>query len=217
MKTKYALLAVWLTVVVVGTGLARWKDTRVTAKTNPILSSHDALIGLVGEFRTVLARYLWFKVDLYHETAEEQGAEAEAEVVPLMRLVTLLDPGMVETYDQIAWDMFKVYDDPKTATQIIEEGLSRNPTDYQLNFRRAFLAYVQKDDEAARRFAANALLLTQDRFEQLDCLRLIYWSAKRDRIEEIQRRSLHDLLRLNPGDPLYTKELEGLEGSSDKK
>lgn len=216
MKTKVTLLVLWVALVGVGSGLARWKDATVTSRTTPIYSSHDALISLVGEFRTVLARYLWFKVELYHESAEEQGGEAEAEVVPLMRLVTLLDPSMVESYDQIAWDLFKAYDDPDTAVSLVEEGLARNPDSYQLNFRRAFFAYEQKEDEIARRYAASALVLTQDRFEQLDCLRLIYWSAKRDNLDELRRRALDDLLRLNPGDPLYTKELQELESAAGK-
>lgn len=210
MKKSAGLISLWLVALLLGTGLSRWKDSKVTDVTNPVLSSHDALIGFVGEFRTVLARYLWFKVELYHEMAEEDGGKSDPEVVPLMRLVTLLDPSMIESYDQIAWDLLKAFKDPDTATSILEEGLARNPSSYQLNFRRAFLAYSTKDNETARRYAATALGLTQDRFELLDCLRLIYWSSKADNLKEIQRRSLEDLLRLSPGDPSYTRELEQL-------
>lgn len=210
------MITLWLVALFMGTTLSSWKDRHLVVPTNVPVSPNDALIGLVGEFRTVLARYLWFKVDLYHEMAEQQGEKAEAEIVPLMRLVTVLDPTMLETYDQIAWDLYKNFNEKKTAINILDEGLARNPKSFQLNFRKAFLEYAEKNYEPTRRFASIALMNTQDRFEQLDALRLIYWSAKKDHIKELQQRAIADILRLSPGDPVYTRELEELNSEKKK-
>jgi hypothetical protein len=94
--------------------------------------------------------------------------------------------------------------------KFLEEGLARNPTSYKLNFRRGQIAFKEKEYHTAFEYGMKSLRLTDEEFAQLDSLRLIYWSAKELDNRETQKRALVDLLKLRPGDPLWTKEFKEL-------
>lgn len=211
MKPAHLLLALWLTALVIGMSLDRWHEEQFLPPAEN-RKANDVLIDVVGEFKTVLARYLWFRMDIFHEVLDEQGVppEEQAEVLPLLRMVSLLDPSMTDSYDQIVWDLYKGQGDLKTALMVLEEGLERNPESYELNFRRALLSYMEKDYDKAHEYAVLTLPLTEDQVRLADCLRLIYWSAVKQGKTEIQRMALSDLLKLRPNDPLWIREAQKL-------
>lgn len=211
MNAKSGLLILWLSAILSGSALDLWHEKQFLPPPET-RELGDVLIDVVGEFKTVIARYLWFRMDLFHEVLDDQGVEAtkQSEVLPLLRMVTLLDPSMTDSYDQIVWDLYKGQGQVETAIQILDEGLLRNPTDHRLNFRRSLIAYLEKDYETSHQYAVKALSLTEEEFALLDSLRLIYWSSKERGDKETARRALHDLMKLRPGDPLWSKESKEL-------
>ena len=212
MKTKVMACVLYVVIVAGGMLLDGWHEMKYMPPAE-MRQSQDLLVDMVGDIRTVLARYLWFRMDLFHEVLDEQGVspEEQTEVLPLLRMVTVLDPSMTESYDQIVWDLYKGQGDKETALAVLKEGLSRNPNDYQLNFRRALLAYLDEDYKTAREFAAFSMSLTSDKVSQADCLRIIYHSAEKEKNLSLQERALSDLLYLRPNDALWLREKEKLE------
>ena len=212
MNAKVGLLAIWLSAILTGSALDLWHEEQFLPPPES-REIGDVLIDVVGEFKTVIARYLWFRMDLFHEVLDDQGVEAsqQSEVLPLLRMVTLLDPSMTDSYDTIVWDLYKGQGQTETALQLLEEGLKRNPSSYQLNFRRGLIAFLEKDYRTALDQGLKALKLTDKEFEQLDCLRLIYWSAKELDDRETQKRALVDLLVLRPEDALWSREMKKLQ------
>ena len=212
MRTKVLAAILYLVMVASGTVLDAWHEIKYMPPAE-MRQSQDILVDMVGDIRTVLARYLWFRMDLFHEVLDEQGVDPEEqiEVFPLLRMVTVLDPSMTESYDQIVWDLYKGQGDKETALALLTEGLSRNPNDYQLNFRRALLAYLEEDYKTARDYAGFSMSLTTDKVSQADCLRIIYHSAVKEENIPLQERALNDLLYLRPNDALWLREKEKLE------
>lgn len=175
--------------------------------------SGDVLIDVLGEIKTVLARYLWFRMDLYHEVLDEQGVapSRQDQVIPLLRMVTLLDSSMTDSYDQIVWDLYKGHGELDKAMELLEEGLARNPTSYELTFRKALILHMEEQYVDCQRFASTGLAITTDTVQQCDCLRLLYWSAKETKNTELRKRALSDLRRLRPDDPLWIREEKKLQ------
>jgi len=147
-------------------------------------------------------------MDLFHEVLDDQGVppQEQDEVLPLLRMVTLLDPSMVDSYDQIVWYLYKGHGDLETAREVLAEGIQRNPKDYQLNFRKALLHHLEGEHLEAIESASSTLPLTQDEFKLADCLRIIYWSSKSINRLDLQRKAAADLLRLRPNDRLWLRE-----------
>ncbi len=129
----------------------------------PIIRYQDLFLDLLGEGRTLLARLVWFQADLYHEQQDSAGVDVfqQKEVIPLMRMVTYLDPSFADAYDTIAYDLDEGYGHTRQAIDLIEEGLLYSPESYALNFRRAFLADKQRD-------SISALLYGQRAFDSPD-------------------------------------------------
>lgn len=207
MKRLFA--ALWIIAILVGTGLSYWQEDQFPAQQE----RESMLISVVGEFRTVLARYLFFKMDIFHEVMEEkrENREQDAQLMPLLRMITLLDPSMTDSYDQIVWE-FQRKGELQTARAILEEGIERNPKSYQLRFRKALMSYQEKEYKKTQEFALEALRLAPGPVTQADSLRLLYWASDKLEARETQRRALHDLLKLRPKDPLWNQERERLKG-----
>lgn len=217
-NSKKTLLVGWLLTVAVGCGLDLWHAKQFLPPPESRRSG-DVLIDVVGEFKTVLARYLWFRMDLFHEVLDDQGVDPEKqkEVLPLLRMVTLLDPSMTDSYDQIVWDIYKGTGDYETAMSLLDEGLEKNPKSYELTFRKALLYYMEKRYSQVSEYAFRGLTLTKDEVQLADCLRLIYWSAKELGDKDTQSKALSDLLKLRPNDELWMREAKKMEAGAVKR
>jgi len=151
----------------------------------PVVRYQDVLLELMGEGRTMLARYLWFKMDLMHEQLDDNGVDnfRQKEVAPLLRMITYLDPTFVDAYDTLAYDLFKGHDKIAEAAELLEEGLRYSPNSYLLNFRRALFAERENDWTGSLDFAKRALVsdpdpnAEQDRLNKLNTLRIMYRAA----------------------------------------
>ena len=214
MRRKTALLALWLSAILTGSALDLWHEEQFLPPPES-RQLGDVLIDVVGEFKTVIARYLWFRMDLFHEVLDDQGVELtqQTEVLPLLRMVTLLDPSMTDSYDTIVWYLYKGQGQTKTALGLLDEGLARNPSSYQLNLRRGLIAYLEKDYKTSLEYGLKSLKLTEEEFARLDCLRLIYWSAKELGEREAQVKALAELARMRPEERLWQKESAALQGN----
>lgn len=207
MKTYAVPVLVWLVVIVSGAGIASWHEA-LTGQEHQSRTKADVMLDVVGEFRTVIARYLWFKMDLYHEELEdlEDAQEKQAEIMPLLRMVSLMDPTLTDAFDLMAWEMHKQFNQGEQALALLGEGLARNPDSFELHFRRALILYQMKRYEECLQDAQKATALAEDEFDQLNSLRLVYWTAKELGDRSSQRWSLDRLLGLRPDEQLWILE-----------
>lgn len=172
-----APLLIWLCLAGLASGLRPVRKSLEPAR--PLARAEDVWLQLLGEGRGLLARVLWFKMDLLDEELGNLGMteRKELEVLPLLRLITYLDPSMEDAYDILAhylWKYFKRSDD---ALAIAEEGARFNPGGYVCNWRVAFLCSRLKLWEKSRDYAVAAYRNTQDALQQNAALRLVYHAA----------------------------------------
>lgn len=214
MRLKVGIVSLWCLAIFSGFFMDSAHQSLLSWSDQPRTRS-DVLLDVVGEFRTILARYLWFKMDLYHEVLDTQSvaSERQTEVIPLLRMVSLLDPSIVESYDNLAWDLYKGQEESQQALSILDEGIQRNPDSFQLHFRAAGILYHTKSFKSALDFAQKAAPLAEGEFEQLDAYRLIYWSSKELKERTVMRDALRHLLALRPGDSLWSKEMADLDAT----
>lgn len=166
------------------------------------------LLEVVGESRLLMARYLWFKSDLYHEELDKQGVEhaQQSELLPLLRMVSLMDPQFVEAFDQIAYDLVAGHGLPDQALEIVDEGLDQNPDNGMLNFRKALILFNLARYEEAMKYGNLAFVKSNDEFEKLNSLRLAFHSAEELEDREAQKRALQLLLSIRPDDYYFNRK-----------
>lgn len=199
------IVALWA-VLVMG-GLALGGQYHRLAPSAPRQQA-DILLDVFGEFRTVLARYLWFKMDLFHEVLDDEGVEhsQQTEILPLLRMISLLDPSMTDSYDNIAWDLYKGHKQDKQALAILDEGLERNPQSFQLWFRRALITHQMKEYVPSVEAGKKAVEFAEDEFDILNANRILYWSAKETADKTAARAALDVLVKMRPQETMWQKE-----------
>ncbi len=149
---KRALL--WIvtvgTILSLNVVLPPWYDKDLQMPHEGPRSRADVLLDVFGEARTVLARMLWFKMDLLHEQLDAKGIahDKQTDLMPLLRLITLFDHHVDDAYDLIANDLYRGENLKDKAHEIVEEGLSYNPRSPLLLLRKAlFLEYEKRWNE----------------------------------------------------------------------
>ncbi|MBM3461672.1 MAG: hypothetical protein FJX76_06180 [Armatimonadetes bacterium] len=221
----------WL-VVLAALGVLSWGQSQIgawrrtvipaTGRTTPVGILLDAL----GDLRTFLAQRLWFETDLYHHAMEAQGIAwtQETDLLPLYRMVTLLDPRFENAYDVAAFQLVMHMNRAKEGMAFIDEGVANNPESYLLHYTRAFLLFKQKryneairDAERARALAVAALGRAEaspghehqenEHLDVLNAVRLIAHSFRELGDRERERQTLELWLRVHPNDPYATKRL----------
>lgn len=209
---KRSFFALWFIVIIGGAKIDWWHESQFLPPPEE-RESAQVLTDVFGEVKSVLARYLWFKMDLFHEVLDEQGVDPnqQSEVLPLLRIVTLLEPSLTDSYDQLVWDLYRGHKKVETAMSVLEEGLKRNPESYQLTFRKALIQHMQKQHVESRITAEKALPLTKDKTQWADCLRLVYWSSVELEDLPVRKHALQALLKLRPDDPLWIRERKKME------
>ena len=183
----------------------------------PIVRYQDLFWDLLGEGRTLLARLLWFQADLYHEQEGSTGLSVfkQKEVIPLLRMVTYLDPSFVDAYDVIAYDLEEGFGQTLQAIDLVEEGLVYNPQSYALNFRRALLAEKQRDSIGAMLYGQRAYDSPDPDTNQFLPAKIMRRASLRMRDPWWGVRVAELLLRLRVADPdpeltqYYRKLLQG--------
>lgn len=120
-------------------------------ESNSALPSNMIGAALAG-FREPVAGLLWVKADDYFH----QGKFAE--MVPLMKVITLIDPHMIDVYSTGAWHLDYNFVDKNehsdrrlipNAIQFLEEGVKNNPRVFDLYFELGFTHYMMKARDAS--------------------------------------------------------------------
>jgi len=113
------------------------------------LGADQAFLQLLG-FREFLAGMLWVRGDTFFETGNYDA------VLPIIRLVTLLDPKNIDVYATGMWHIGYNFTDEDqrsdrrylpTALALGKEGCKNNPETYELFYEEGWLWYHKIDDD----------------------------------------------------------------------
>jgi hypothetical protein len=112
------------------------------------LSADQMLFALAG-FRELIAGILWVRADSFFESGNYDA------ILPIIRLVTFLDPHQIDVYATGMWHIGYNFTDEEqrsdrrylpSALALGKEGATQNPTTYELYFETAWLWYHKIDD-----------------------------------------------------------------------
>lgn len=89
---------------------------------------------IAGQFRTVFANLLWMKADGYHHEFVEHNTNwaQDSDIIPLMRLITWLDPHFTQAYSSGAWMLGFYQKRSGYAKAFLSEGIGNNPDSSEL-------------------------------------------------------------------------------------
>lgn len=174
----------------------------------PLVRWQDALLDMLGGGRTVLARLFWFTMDMLHEQQEKRGVNAfrETELVPLLRMITFLDPHLWDAYDTLAYDLDRGYGQRSKAVALVDEGLKFNPDEFALNYRRGELSTRQGRWGKAVPFFIHALSHADTDTQRLAALRSIIHCAENLQDPMLGLRTLSALEAMMPGTRTYDRQ-----------
>jgi len=146
------------------------------------------------EFNRTLAIFFWLKLIKYHSEEEliaytlpaievkEEDWRQDKDILPLLYIITELDPHFVEAYDlggyQLAINLKKINE----GITFLQRGIERNPQSFALNFRLGFVYFHYKMYAKAIPYFLKAVELTKDNLELFNTLKLIgfsYWRLNR--------------------------------------
>ena len=96
---------------------------------------------LAGEFRATIANLLWIKVNQYHHEFSEKHADwtKNTDVMPIIRMITVLDPRFVEAYLYGAWILGPGCGRYPEAEGFLREGIRNNLDDSELHIELAII------------------------------------------------------------------------------
>ena len=113
------------------------------------LSADQMLFALAG-FRELIAGILWVRADSFFETGNYDA------ILPIIRLVTFLDPHQIDVYATGMWHIGYNFTDEDqrsdrrylpSALALGAEGAKQNDTTYELFFEESWLWYHKIDDD----------------------------------------------------------------------
>ncbi len=152
-------LVIILVVLMVGMGFAQHRVDPMSAKLNNASSgggnSSELMVQLPGQFivasltgcKEVIAGMLWVRADEFFHSGQYQA------IVPVVRLVTWLDPHQIDVYTTGAWHLdYNFVDDAQMSDKryipasigLLKEGIRNNPDVYDLYFDLAWSHYNKK-------------------------------------------------------------------------
>ncbi len=206
MKRVRVLLLVWVSVALLSDHL-RALHTKLEPE-KPMVRLQDVLLDLLGEGRTVLARLLWFKMDMIHEQLDDNGVSTfrQGELVPLLRMINFLDPYLADAYDTLAYELYRGHNEIDEAIDLVDEGLLFNPESWDLAFRRAFFAEKKKDWAMTLEMTNRSLTLAETDLQQLASLRCAYRCAVAYNNPQLGLQVLNKISQLGMGHPYARQE-----------
>lgn len=131
--------------------------------------------GFAGELRGLLADFLWLRVDEYvHHRRIVEGdidpTDDEA-ILPLVRLITWLNPHYVDAYALGAQWLAFHFNKPREAVAFYEEGIRNNGHPADLIVGEAFVQWkLLHDNAAAAAEVEQAAQMTADGMEKFHAL-----------------------------------------------
>jgi tetratricopeptide (TPR) repeat protein len=126
-----------------------WVRDYAPKQTAPVGLSPDQLLAAVAGFREFLAAILWVRADSFFDSGNYDA------VLPMLRLVTWLDPHNLDVYSTGAWHMGYNFTDESQrsdrrfipmALKFLEEGIQNNPAVWDLYFEMGWMYYHKIQD-----------------------------------------------------------------------
>ena len=111
--------------------------------------SIDQLLASIGGLREMVAGILWVESDEYFHTGQFDA------ILPVIRLVTWLDPRQIEVYSTGAWHIGYNFTDEQNrsdrryiplALRLLEEGVQNNQNTYELFYDTGYMYWHKIDD-----------------------------------------------------------------------
>lgn len=112
------------------------------------LSPDQLLVALAG-FREMVAGILWVRADAFFDTGNYDA------ILPIVRLVTWLDPKQIDVYATGMWHIGYNFTDEEqrsdrrylpSALALGNEGIKNNPTTYEMYFETGWMWFHKIDD-----------------------------------------------------------------------
>jgi len=112
--------------------------------------SPDQILAVLAGFREITAGILWVKADSFFDNGNYDA------ILPLIRLVTMLDPSEIDVYATGMWHIGYNFTDEEqrsdrrylpSALALGKEGTRQNPDTYELFFEEGWLWYHKIDDD----------------------------------------------------------------------
>jgi len=110
----------------------------------------DQLLASLSGLRQFVAGLLWVQADEYFDSGQFDA------VLPMIRIVTWLDPRQIEVYSTGAWHIAYNFTDDQSrsdrryiplALRLVQEGIAQNPDTYRLYHEMGWLYYHKVDDD----------------------------------------------------------------------
>ncbi len=190
-----------------------------TSHDNVIFSTPQTLLdNILGESMTLMADVLWIKVDEYFHTHEKGHPETEeafgedevTEIMPLLRLITWLDPHFIKAYRVGGWHLSFNLNRLEDGKKFLKEGINNNPLRYELYYDLGWVYFtVEKDyrnaiyylEEARRRRA-------EDRLENKGILIMLASSYENMNEMEKAYSIWQEAVKIDPRDPIIRERLK---------
>ena len=145
MNKKIAAITIALLAVIIFSGFNLDKFSEKAFSQRHSEKSSSALLDILGELRYTAAAVLWMKTDYYHHEFEFSGKNLTKNepIMPLIRMITILDPHFVQAYDFGAYHLAVNLKHYKESMDFLKEGLQNNPNSFELNWEYGFLLYKE--------------------------------------------------------------------------
>ena len=127
-----------------GKGISAMK---VDVGNNPVILPSQFVLGTLIGFREVVAGLLWVRVDEFFHTGDYEA------IIPLMRIITWLDPHQIDVYSTGAWHLaYNLVDSNQRADfryiapaiAFLQEAIQNNPGVWDPEFDLGFVIYSLK-------------------------------------------------------------------------
>lgn len=157
-----------LAIIILSSGMVLDKYAEMSFKNrNTTITDNNpsALLDILGELRYTAAAILWLKTDYYQHEYEFQGHDYRTNepIMPLIRLVTILDPHFVQAYDFGAYHLAVNLKKKEESMKYLQEGITNNPDAFELNWEYGFLLYLDKKYSESLPFLLKARTLRNQR------------------------------------------------------
>ena len=137
----------------------------------------SAMYALAGEFRSVIANFLWIKVERYHHEfiRTNNNWRANKDILPLIKMITDLDPHFTEAYLLGGWMLSTVLKRPDEGIAYLKEGVRNNPDNMGVHEILGTIYARQLNQPAkALPYLRRALQLSADDWDRRRMRRLIH-------------------------------------------
>lgn len=149
----------------------------------------------------------------YQEALEAWRREMERQMMPLIRIVTWLDPHFILAYQVGGWTLGERLGKTNEAEKFLKEGIGKNPHRYELYHEIGFLYFFQLEDypQAAWAFEKALDLPIESKNELRKLMRMLAYSYERAGDLSKAIETLEAYLEIDPGNGKARIRLENLK------